>query len=221
MARLTEIQRRELWLADRKKTMSVQALCLQYGCSRTTLANIRREYETASSLQSEDEAPQSPTSSEASESSENSNTGSVAASQVEATVESNSFERNFPSYLELDSAEATPPREAVRPALPHVFHAPPVEVLHEPPQPVASEYQITKEKLYLCDKIKAFVHSFQHKLGPICGNTESERERWVDGLKYLEEDRLNSLLESIKYKISAGGLSDMTFTMFASVTLAL
>ena len=65
------------------------------------------------------------------------------------------------------------------------------------------------------------MHSFHHKLGPLVGNSESERERWISGLSGLPEERLTAVLESIKYRISAGGVSDMTFTMFASVTLAI
>ena len=59
MARLNENQRRELWLADKKRTMSVQKLCEQYECSRTTLANIRKEYEDVSTTQSEQGTPKS------------------------------------------------------------------------------------------------------------------------------------------------------------------
>ena len=127
-------------------------------------------------------------------------------------------------YLAIDEEEEDAPQpEAVRPVPVETFYVPPAEIIREPTPPphIPTEYQVTKEKLYLCDKIKAFLHSFHHKLGAICGNSELERDRWVQGLQNLEEDRLHSILESIKYKISAGGLSDMTFTMFASVTLAL
>ena len=44
MARLTEKQRRELWLEDKQKLLSVTQLCAKYGVSRTTLSNIRRDY---------------------------------------------------------------------------------------------------------------------------------------------------------------------------------
>ena len=177
MARLNENQRRELWLADKRRTMSVQKLCEQYGCSRTTLANIRKEYEDVSTTQSEHaEAPTSPTES-GSERSENIDNNSEPEGDS-GSVADNNFERNFPSYLAIDEEDTSQP-EAVRPVPVETFYVPPAEIIREPTPPphIPTEYQVTKEKLYLCDKIRAFVHSFHHKLGAICGNSEIERER--------------------------------------------
>jgi hypothetical protein len=124
------------------------------------------------------------------------------------------FKCTLPAYL-----DAEPSVGVVQPETPQRPPPPP-----QPPwQPSKSApgYEVTKECLFLQDKIKAFVHSFHHKLGPRVGNSEAERERWVNGLAGLPEERLTAVLESIKYRISAGGVSDMTFTMFASVTLAI
>ena len=97
-------------------------------------------------------------------------------------------------------------------------------MLPKPPplrNPPARPYGVTKEKLFLQDKIRALTTSFHHKLGGICGETEDARQRWLDGINELSEAHLKSLLDSIKYKIGQAGLSDMVFVVFGSVTMAI
>ena len=205
MARLTETQRRELWLEDKNKVHSITQLCAKYGISRTTLTNVRKQFV--------DESSESASESESGSESSESTSGSETSEPTEGV-----FKCPMPDYLEMEP-------EVERPAPPPAWQPPIPQPQPQAPQPQAPQpqarYEVTKECLFLQDKIKAFVHSFHHKLGTLCGSTEAERERWVAGLSDLPEERLQAVLDSIKYRISAGGVSDMTFTMFASVTLAI
>ena len=209
MARLTETQRRELWLEDKQKVISVTQLCAKYAVSRTTLANIRRDYtDNVATTEASEVSEISPSCSEASDTSEISDNTEQSIPEAEGI-----FKCTLPEYLDAEPSVGIPTETPQRPP-------PPPQPPWQPSDP-APGYEVTKECLFLQDKIKAFVHSFHHKLGPLVGNSEAERERWVNGLSGLPEERLTAVLESIKYRISAGGVSDMTFTMFASVTLAI
>ena len=60
------------------------------------------------------------------------------------------------------------------------------------------------------------MNAFPHKVGSISGETDEARERWLSGLRELPVDKLEEILEALKYKIQQGGLSDFAFTLVCS-----
>ena len=219
--RLNETQRKQLFLDDRSGSFTISQLCEKYSVSRTTVNNVRKSFVLENDDQSGNESEGGASSSSHSTSSSSSH--SSIASGTER------YSRDIPPYLDMTDtqepepqAQQAPPQaqQAPPPAQPQWVPEP--EPQWTPPQtqePAA--YDVTKDRLFLQDKIRAFVTSFSHKLHGITGETELARERWVAGLKDLQAEQLESILEAIKYKIAQGGVTDMTFTMFTSATMAI
>ena len=65
------------------------------------------------------------------------------------------------------------------------------------------------------------MNAFPHKVGAISGETEEARDRWLSGLRELPVEKLEEILEALKYKIQQGGLSDFAFTLVCSTTMAI
>ena len=105
MARLTETQRRELWLEDKQKVLSVAQLCAKYGVSRTTLANIRRDYtDKVATTEASEVSDMSPSCSEASDdTSESFDNSEQSIPEAEGI-----FNCTLPAYLDAEPSVGIP-----------------------------------------------------------------------------------------------------------------
>ena len=236
------------WLPEETKKMvflelqggaSVKALMTKYHISRPTVSTIRNSYamdeaeEGDESEKNESEGSgetlgDSSPRSEESEGSEGSEESEASEASKEGApvhvLEKGSY---LPSYEQEQATVNTPrptspdpvsffrneefiPEQRAQPRTPPVSQA-----------PTATAYNITKDQLFICDKIKAYVNAFPHKVGSICGETDEHRERWLAGLRDLPLEKLHEILEGMKYKIQQGGVSDFAFTLVCSTTLAI
>lgn len=225
MGKLTENERKDIFLASRAKTMTHKEMRERWGVTSTTIRNIRLAFQIDS------DCGESAVGSEPSDGITLGSRDTDSEQDADSESVQETFTSAVPNYIPLspEARESPPPTPSEPPAKKRTFEpapirAVPVHINSPLSSPVSREpsdphKNITKNNLFLQDKIKALVESFPAKLSNVCGATENEKSLFVDGLKDLPEERLQSILDGLKYKIGAGGVSDLAFTMVASSTL--
>jgi len=241
MTWLSETTKKLVFL-DLQNGAAVKTIMEKYRISRPTVGKIRNAYsmdeaeegeESSHSAESEGSGESLGGESERSEeSSGESDAGSEAETHLDAASEAGVREMTY----ELDKGEYLPsyqtemvledePLQRVCSPIQEPRRSFPVE--HSIQQETrtsrdaAPEYNVTKDQLFIRDKIKAYLNAFPHKVGSICGETDEQRDRWLLGLGSLPVEKLQDILEGLRYKIQQGGVSDFAFTLVCSTTLAI
>jgi len=233
--RLSERQRKEIFLKSKDESYTTKMICEEFGISRQTLGNIKKMYTQEEEQEMEDDVKSViSVKSNVSNVSRISQVSRISLPKVEKQKRE-VFEKTFHEYLPRREENEVIEEVISRPETPRLVR--PLEyqgdiiesLLRDKPvsrkqsivvsPPVSEEKQVTgiykqsESKQAMISKITAYIQSFPAKLNCLI---QGDTEGYIKNLQNLNEDDLQGILSAIRYNVSNNGLNDMVMMSFSA-----